>query len=219
MKRPFAAIGVVLSVAVLGAQQDVIDRYCVSCHNDRLKTSGVTLEKKDPARAATDPELWEKVVRKLQARAMPPQGARRPDEATYHAMQGGIERVLDAEAAAHPNPGAPILHRLNRSEYANAVHDLLALDVDVTSLLPPDDAAFGFDNISDVLGVSPSLQEKYLSAAAKKVAGLSVKLASRTPPAIWSVEFSKILVRCSTASMGASQARPNAPAAERRAIT
>jgi mono/diheme cytochrome c family protein len=153
--------------AAAGAQQEAIQRYCVTCHNDRLKTSGLSLEKADLAHAAANPELWENVARKLQARAMPPQNARRPDEATYRALETTIEHALDAEAAAHPNPGAPILHRLNRSEYANAIRDLLALDVDVTSLLPPDDAAFGFDNISDVLGVSPSLQERYLSAAAK----------------------------------------------------
>src|ERR1043166_965403 len=136
MRSGLWAVAVAASVATVAAQQDAITRYCVSCHSDRLKTSGVTLEKADPARAATDPELWEKVVRKLQARATPPPGARRPDEPTYRAMQSRIERVLDVEAAARPNPGAPILHRLNRSEYANAIHDLLALDVDVTSLLP-----------------------------------------------------------------------------------
>src|SRR4051812_9571908 len=167
MKRALWAVGVSLWVAALGAQQDAINRYCVTCHNDRLKTSDLSLEKADVAHPALDPELWEKVQRKLQARTMPPQNARRPDEATYRLLQTTIEKALDAEAAAHPNPGAPILHRLNRSEYANAIHDLLALDVDVTSLLPADDAAFGFDNISDVLGVSPSLQERYLSAASK----------------------------------------------------
>jgi mono/diheme cytochrome c family protein len=155
------------------AGQEAITRYCVSCHNDRLKTAGLSLEKLDAAHATANPELWENVARKVQARAMPPQGARRPDEATYRALETAIEAQLDAEAAAHPNPGAPILHRLNRSEYANAVRDLLALDVDVTSLLPPDDAAYGFDNISDALGVSPSLQERYLSAAAK-IAAIAV---------------------------------------------
>jgi hypothetical protein len=145
----------------------------VSCHNDRLKTSGLSLEKLDLSKADTSPEIWETVVRKLQARAMPPQGARRPDEPTYQALEAGLETRLDAAAVAHPFPGAPILHRLNRSEYANAIRDLLALDVDVTSLLPPDDAAYGFDNISDVLGVSPSLQERYLSAATK-IAAIAV---------------------------------------------
>jgi hypothetical protein len=151
----------------------VLDQYCVSCHNQRLKTGGLSLEGLDAARAGSRPDVWEKVVRKLQARAMPPQGSRRPDEATYQRLQSGLEASLDAEAALHPNPGAPILHRLNRSEYANAVRDLLDLDVDVTSLLPPDDSAYGFDNISDVLGVSPSLQEKYVSAA-MKIAAVAV---------------------------------------------
>ena len=165
------------SVATVASQrpteQDAVRQYCVGCHSDRLKTSGLSLENADVAHAAANPALWENVARKLQARAMPPQGARRPDEATYRALQSAIENTLDAEAAAHPSPGGPILHRLNRNEYANAIRDLLALDVDVTSLLPPDDAAYGFDNISDVLGVSPSLQERYLSAAVK-IAALAV---------------------------------------------
>src|SRR5215831_15782949 len=162
-----AAVQPGASAPAASASQEAIMRYCVGCHNDRLKTSGLSLEKLDPAHAAANPDIWENVARKLQARAMPPQGSRRPDEATYRALESTLEQTLDAAAAAHPNPGAPILHRLNRSEYANAIRDLLALDVDVTSLLPPDDAAYGFDNISDVLGVSPSLQERYLSAAAK----------------------------------------------------
>jgi mono/diheme cytochrome c family protein len=155
------------------ASTRALDQYCVSCHSQRLKTGGLSLEGLDGARAGSNPELWEKVVRKLQARSMPPQGVRRPDEATYHAVQAALEAALDAEASAHPNPGAPILHRLNRAEYANAVRDLLDLDVDVTSLLPPDDSAYGFDNISDVLGVSPALQEKYVSAA-MKIAAVAV---------------------------------------------
>jgi hypothetical protein len=155
------------------ARQDAVQQYCVTCHNDRLKTSGLSLEHADAAHPADDPALWENVARKLQARSMPPQGARRPDEATYRALEASLEGALDADAAAHPHPGGPILHRLNRSEYANAVRDLLALDVDVTSLLPPDDAAYGFDNISDALGVSPSLQERYLSAASK-IAAIAV---------------------------------------------
>src|SRR5215510_471623 len=155
------------------SEREALDRYCVSCHNDRLKTSSLSLEKIDASSAATSPDIWENVARKLQARSMPPQIARRPDEATYRELQTAIESRLDAAASAKPNPGAPILHRLNRSEYANSIRDLLALDVDVTSLLPPDDAAYGFDNISDVLGVSPSLQERYLSAATK-IAAIAV---------------------------------------------
>jgi hypothetical protein len=160
-------------VPVAPSSRAVLDQYCVSCHNQRLKTGQLSLEGLDVTRPGSQPEIWEKVVRKLQARAMPPQGARRPDEATYRRLQAALEGDLDSEAAAHPNPGAPVLHRLNRSEYANAVRDLLDLDVDVTSLLPPDDSAYGFDNISDVLGVSPSLQEKYVSAA-MKIAAIAV---------------------------------------------
>jgi hypothetical protein len=159
--------------AVTASNRAVLDQYCVNCHSQRLKTGGLSLEGIDLSRAGANPEIWEKVVRKLQARSMPPQGARRPDETTYHVLQSALEHALDAEAAAHPNPGAPILHRLNRAEYANAVRDLLDLDVDVTSLLPPDDSAYGFDNISDVLGVSPSLQEKYVSAA-MRIAAVAV---------------------------------------------
>jgi hypothetical protein len=151
----------------------VVNQYCVGCHNQRLKTGGLSLEGLDAANPGSKPEIWEHVIRKLQARTMPPQGARRPDEETYRRLQASLETALDTAAAAHPNPGAPILHRLNRSEYANAVRDLLDLDVDVTSLLPPDDSAYGFDNISDVLGVSPSLQEKYVSAA-MKIAAVAV---------------------------------------------
>ena len=170
---PQAAAPQSLPASAAASSRAALDRYCVGCHNGRLKTAGLSLDTADVAHAGSDPELWEKVVRKLQARAMPPQGARRPDEATYQRLQAALEGQLDAEAALHPNPGAPILHRLNRSEYANAVRDLLDLDVDVASLLPPDDSAYGFDNISDVLGVSPSLQEHYLSAAAK-IAALAV---------------------------------------------
>jgi hypothetical protein len=150
-----------------------VEQYCVTCHNPRLKSGELSLEGLDAGQAGSRPDVWEKVVRKLQARSMPPQGAKRPDEATYQRLQSALESRLDAEAGAHPNPGSPILHRLNRSEYANAVHDLLDLQVDVASLLPPDDSAYGFDNISDVLGVSPSLQEKYLSAAVK-IAAMAV---------------------------------------------
>src|SRR5439155_17277835 len=103
--------------------------------------------------------------RKLASGTMPPQGVRRPDATTYHGLTAWLEGELDRVAAASPNPGRPMLHRLNRAEYANAIRDLLALDVDAASLLPPDDSAYGFDNISDVLGVSPSLQERYLAAA------------------------------------------------------
>ena len=145
----------------------VLDQYCVTCHNQRLKTGGLTLDAVDLDKIAERADIWEKVVRKLRTGAMPPPGLRRPDAATYHSLTAWLEGELDGAAAAHPNPGRPMLHRLNRAEYANAVRDLLAVNVDAASLLPPDDSAYGFDNISDVLGVSPSLQERYISAALK----------------------------------------------------
>ena len=145
----------------------IVDQYCVTCHNARLKTGDLILEKLDMSRVDGNAAIWEKVVRKVRAGVMPPQGVRRPDEATTHGLVAWLENQLDRAAEAHPNPGRPLLHRLNRAEYQNAIHDLLALDVDVASLLPPDDSAYGFDNISDVLGVSPSLQERYLTAAGR----------------------------------------------------
>ncbi len=144
-----------------------IRQYCVTCHNQRLKTAGLLLDTIDPGRAAAQPEVWEKVVRKLRAGLMPPPGVRRPDPETYRGLTAWLESQLDAAAESDPHPGHAALHRLNRSEYANAVRDLLALEIDAAALLPPDDAAYGFDNISDALGVSPSLQEHYLSAALK----------------------------------------------------
>jgi mono/diheme cytochrome c family protein len=144
-----------------------VDQYCVTCHNARLKTGDLVLEGLDMSRVAGDAAVWEKVVRKLRAGVMPPQGARHPGEATMHGLIAWLEAELDRAADARPDPGRPLLHRLNRAEYRNAIRDLLALDVDVTTLLPPDDSAYGFDNISDVLGVSPSLQERYLAAAGR----------------------------------------------------
>jgi mono/diheme cytochrome c family protein len=158
-----------------------IDQYCVSCHNARLASGELRLDTLDLSTSGTHAEVWEKVVRKLQTRTMPPAGARRPDEATYRALIDALTTTLD-RAAAQPNPGRPMLRRLNRSEYANSIRDLLALDVDASALLPADDSAYGFDTIGDVLGVSPSLQERYLSAAAK-ISALAVGDTSRGPVA------------------------------------
>jgi Protein of unknown function (DUF1592)/Protein of unknown function (DUF1588)/Protein of unknown function (DUF1585)/Protein of unknown function (DUF1587)/Protein of unknown function (DUF1595) len=143
----------------------VLAQYCFTCHNDRLKTGGLSLEKMDLASVGESPVIWEKVVRRLRTGAMPPAPSRRPDQATYDRLTSWLEGELDKHAAAHPNPGRPAVHRLNRSEYASAIHDLLDLDVNVASLLPPDDSAYGFDNVADVLGVSPVLLERYLNAA------------------------------------------------------
>ena len=145
----------------------MLDRYCVTCHNARLKTGELVLEGLSVHDAAGSPEIWEKVIRKVRAGVMPPQGAPRPAPDALGALATGLETALDRAAAARPFPGRPLLHRLNRAEYQNAIRDLLDLEVDAATLLPPDDSAYGFDNISDVLGVSPTLQERYLSAAAR----------------------------------------------------
>jgi hypothetical protein len=143
----------------------VLDKYCVTCHNQRLKTGGLTLDTLDLGNVPAQAEVWEKVIRKLRSRTMPPAGMPRPDAASYSGLASWLEAQIDQ--ASEPYAGRPILHRLNRSEYSNAIRDLLALDIDAASLLPPDDSAFGFDNISDALGLSPSLQEHYLDAALK----------------------------------------------------
>jgi hypothetical protein len=119
----------------------------------------------NPATLSSDPATWEKVVRRLRMRTMPPPGAPRPDDATYNRTVASLETELDRLAASKPNPGQPLLHRLNRTEYANAIEDLLGLKVDVAALLPADDSAYGFDNVADVLGLSPVLLERYLAAA------------------------------------------------------
>ncbi len=139
--------------------------YCVTCHNDRVKTGELTLEHADLADVPKSAELWEKVIRKVRAGMMPPAGMPRPDAATLEGFVGYLESSLDRAAAANPRPGRTALHRLNRAEYANAIRDLLALEIDATALLPPDDESSGFDNIADVLTVSPSLMERYLSAS------------------------------------------------------
>lgn len=142
-------------------------KYCIVCHSQKLKTGGLALEGLDPSNAAANPEIWEKVIGKLRANSMPPIGMPQPDPAVRQSFIASLEDQLDRAAEAHPNPGRPILHRMNRAEYANAIRDLLDLKINAASLLPPDDSAYGFDNISDALGLSPSLQEAYLSAALK----------------------------------------------------
>jgi hypothetical protein len=145
--------------------QAVINQYCTTCHSETLRTGGLSLEKMDYANIGAGAETWEKVVRKLQSGMMPPQGRPRPDDATRHAMTAWLETNLDRAASSKPDPGRPLLRRLNRSEYANAVRDLLDLEMDPTALLPPDDSGYGFDNNADILTISPVLLERYLSAA------------------------------------------------------
>ena len=151
----------------------VVTKYCVSCHNDRAKVGGLSLEKADIGNPAADADTWERVVRKVRVGMMPPQGSPQPDQGSRASLVSYLTTSLDQASAGHPNPGRPLVHRLNRAEYANAIRDLLALDVDASALLPPDDAAYGFDNIADALGVSPVLLERYL-AAAGKISSLAV---------------------------------------------
>ena len=145
----------------------VFDKYCVGCHNQRVKTAGLALDVLDPAQVSEHAEAWEKVVRKLRTGAMPPAGRPRPDKPVSDSVAASLEAGLDRAAAEHPNPGRPTLHRLNRIEYRNAIRDLLALEIDSAALLPGDNAAYGFDNNADALSLSPALTERYLEAAAK----------------------------------------------------
>src|SRR5579871_5589823 len=147
------------------AQRALLDQYCVLCHSDKLRTGGLSLQGLDVTRIPENAATWEKAIRKLRVGAMPPQGMPRPDKAALAGLAAYLEGELDRAYRANPSPGPATMHRLNRAEYANAIGDLLALDVDATALLPPDDESSGFDNIADVLKVSPSLMERYLSAS------------------------------------------------------
>jgi len=154
-------------------ERALVDKYCVTCHNDRARTSGLSLQSLNLDNIPDSAETWEKVVRKLRGGMMPPLGAPRPDRSSIEGLVSFLETSIDRAALARPNPGRSPLHRLNRSEYANAIRDLLALDIDASAYLPADDEANGFDNIADVLKVSPSLLEQYLTAS-RKIASLAV---------------------------------------------
>ena len=158
----------------------VVNRYCVSCHSARAKTAGLSLDGAELANVAADADSWEKVVRKVRAGMMPPPGMPAPSAEVRQALVSSLEATLDKAALASPNPGRPLVHRLNRAEYANAIRDLLALDIDAAALLPGDDSSSGFDNIADVLGVSPVLLESYLSAAGR-ISALAIG-DPKTPP-------------------------------------
>ena len=166
----------------LSPQRAVINQYCIGCHNDTSKSGNLSLSVINPDSPGENPEIWEKVLRKLRGRMMPPLGRPRPDEKTYNEVVTNLENSIDRAAAASPNPGrTETFRRLNRTEYQNAVRDLLSLDVDVASLLPKDDANFGFDNVG-VGGLSPTLLERYLTAA-QKISRLAVGTPVRTPGA------------------------------------
>ena len=148
-------------------------KYCVTCHNDRTKTGGLALDKMDFDNIPAGAAVWEKSLKKMRVGMMPPPAAPQPDPATRAELISWLTTTLDRAAAEKPNPGRPVLHRLNRAEYANAVRDLLALEVDPSTLLPPDDSAYGFDNVGDVLGMSPVLLERFMEAA-NKVCALAI---------------------------------------------
>ncbi len=162
---PFILVGAAVGQTPAG---ELITKYCVSCHNQKLKTANLALDSVDADHVFNSAETWEKVIVKLRSRAMPPPGIRRPDNATYDSVAGWLESEIDHAAAARVNPGrAPNLHRLNRVEYANAVRDLLGVEVDAETVLPPDEQAFGFDNNGEALTMQPALLDRYVSAAAK----------------------------------------------------
>ena len=164
------------------AHRALLDRYCVTCHNERMQTGGLALDSLELARVDTGADVWEKLIRTLRAGAMPPPGRPRPDSAGYAALVSYLETELDRAASARPEPGrTETFHRLNRAEYQNVVRDLLEVDIDVSVLLPADDAdAHGFDNMADVLSVSPALLERYMSAA-RKISRLAVGIAPTVP--------------------------------------
>ena len=155
------------------SHRQFLDRYCATCHNDRLKTGGLSLDQVDLSTPEAHSELWETVVRKLHTGVMPPNNALQPSQADRLATLTWLEQSLDAAAAAHPNPGrTETLRRLNRTEYQNAIRDLLALDIDAASLLPADESGHGFDNV--IVGdLSPTLLDRYISAA-NKISRLAV---------------------------------------------
>ncbi len=145
--------------------RSTLDQYCVACHSDALLMAGLSLQGLDIADLNQNGAIWEKVLGKLRNRQMPPAGMPAPPAESYDDMVAYLTSGLDQISQDNPNPGQPALHRLNRAEYENAIRDLLALDIDSAEFLPADDIGYGFDNIGDVLTVSPLLLERYLSAA------------------------------------------------------
>ncbi|HZM97492.1 MAG TPA: DUF1592 domain-containing protein [Vicinamibacterales bacterium] len=172
-------------------QKTLLDRYCLTCHTQRLQQRGtvpIALDTLDLTNVGANPGAWEKVVLKMRAGLMPPAGAPRPDKAAHDAFATWLEAELDRNAVARPNPGrTESFHRLNRAEYRNAIRDILDLDVDVAALLPADDVSYGFDNIAGVLKMSPTLMERYL-AAAQRVSRLAVG----TPPPAPNIDYFRV---------------------------
>lgn len=186
-------IAVTLASVQTSAQQTqpkaVFDKYCITCHNQRLHTGGLDLDSLDLTNPGPNAEVWEKVIAKLRAGSMPPPGRPRPDAATYRAVANSLEQEIDRAWEASPNPGRiAAVHRLNRAEYNNAIRDLLALDIDVKPLLPGDETADGsFDNFADVLSISTAHLERYMSVARQVT-----RLATGLPPTSPAIETFEI---------------------------
>ena len=160
-----SAVAAAVTISVRAQdQQAVVNRYCLGCHNEKLKSGNFSWQKIDLAHVDQSAEQAERAIRMLHAGMMPPPGLPRPDAAGTNALVSYLENSIDRAAGVRPFPGAPALHRLNRNEYQNSIRDLLGLDVDVASLLPADDMSHGFDNMADVLRVSPALMEGYIRA-------------------------------------------------------
>ena len=175
-----ASLARAASPAPLSPERSLADRYCIGCHNATAKTAGLAPDTISRQPIERHPEIWEKVVRRLRARQMPPAGLPRPDQATYNAAVKSLESSLDSAAAAHPNPGrTDTFRRLNRTEYGNAIRDLLALDIDAAALLPSDESSHGFDNVT-AGELSPMLLERYISAA-EKISRLAAGRPARSP--------------------------------------
>ena len=189
---PGAALAQDGGVAV-SRERTVLNRYCVRCHNERLRTADLTLDAADVDHVSEAPEIWEKVVRKLRTRAMPPATeTRRPSEADYDSLASTLEAALDRAAVADPRPGRPTIHRLNRTEYANAIRDLFSLEIDATTFLPADSKGEGgFTNNADALSITPVLLERYLSAAAR-VGRLAIGDVAR-PPGVETYRLSRLM--------------------------
>src|SRR5271167_2516757 len=145
------------------SEKTLLARYCVGCHSEQAKIGGIVLENVNPDKPGENAAVLEKILRKVRTGEMPPRGLPRPTPEVAKAFSASLEATLDHAAANNLNPGRPAIHRLNRIEYSNAIRDLLAIDINPGSSLPPDDSGYGFDNIGDVLSVSPILLERYIS--------------------------------------------------------
>ena len=181
VKYIFLALATALAAAgIASAQPDIdkargtfVNRYCATCHSQGLKTAGVVLQGLDPTKPGDQAADWERILRKVRSGQMPPTAAPHADAATTAAFVSNLESALDKAIELHPNPGAPMPHRLNRVEYSNTIRDILALDINPGSALPVDDSGSGFDNMGDLLSMSPALLEAYLSSA-RRMAKLAI---------------------------------------------